>query len=89
MKKRSPAPRDLADRLTLPREALGAARLTVTGGRQVLLENHRGLLSYAPELIHVSLGQGSLRFLGSGLCLRAMSREALVIEGSLRAIEWE
>ena len=47
-------PQELTERLELPEEALlAAAKLTVTGGKRALVENHRGVLEYGQERIVV------------------------------------
>lgn len=81
---------ELCDRLELPEEAVtGAARLTVTGGRSALVENHRGLLEYGAEQIRVGTGRGQIVLRGSGLTLAAMNGGELLIRGALQSVEWE
>ena len=81
---------ELAERLELPQEAVpGAARLSVTAGKRVLVENHRGLLEYGPERIVVKTEAGKLVLSGSGLGIRAMDRRDLLIGGKLQCAEWE
>lgn len=83
-------PQDLAERLALPEEALlGTARLTVTGGRRLLVENHRGVMDYDRERIVVSLGRGRLNISGTGLVIIAMNRRELLIGGRIQSVEWE
>ena len=67
----------------------GAARLSVTAGKRVLVENHRGLLEYGPERIVVKTEAGKLVLSGSGLGIRAMDRRDLLIGGKLQCAEWE
>ena len=68
MKNMKELPQDLAQRLELPEEALlGALKLTVTGGRQALVENHRGLLDYSEERILISAIKGKLAISGTGI----------------------
>ena len=81
---------DLAERLDLPEDALlGAAKLTVTSGRKVLVENHRGILEYGMERIVISTGRGKICLQGSGLQLEAMNRNEVLICGKLQNVEWE
>ena len=90
MKKRQALLMNLAERLELPQEALaGAARLTVTGGRRALIENHRGILEYGGERIAVSTSQGRLIVSGAGLRLLAMNRHELLIGGAVQDVEWD
>ena len=81
---------DLAERLELPPEALGAAlRLTAVNDRRLLIENHAGLLLYGRELIRVSTGHGQLSVYGTELCMSAMNRAELLITGRLQSLTWE
>ena len=80
----------LAAKMALPEELLpGTARLTLTGGSQVRIENHRCLLSFAPDAVEVGCGKLRLRIRGSGLELRGMEREALYITGTILSVEVE
>lgn len=88
MKNRKVA-QELCERLDLPAEAAGASKLTVIGGRQALVENHRGLLEYGEELIRVKLDAGELVLRGSELRLTVMTGKELLIRGRLLAAEWE
>lgn len=82
-------PAALAERLGLPGELLpGGGRLTLCGGRQALIEGHRGLLEYTGDRIVVSFGREKLTLTGDGLCLRAMNRGELLVTGRIRAAEW-
>ncbi len=80
---------ELAERLELPQEALtGAAKLSVTGGRRLLIENHRGILAYDCDCAVISLGDEKLQILGSRLCLLAMNRRELLLGGKILSVEW-
>ena len=88
--KKTKLPRDLSERLDLPPEAFpGSARLTVTAGRQALVENHRGILSYSEEEIVLGTGKGRISLIGDGLHLTAMNRSDVMILGTIRRMEWE
>ena len=83
-------PRDLCEKLDLPREAFpGSARLTVTAGRQALVENHRGILGYSEEEIVLGTGKGRISLIGDGLHLTAMNQSEVLIHGTIRRVEWE
>ena len=89
MKKHAVSAADLADRLSLPAQALGELKLTVTGDRQVLVENHRGLELVTQELIELKWNKGRLRLYGTGLLIAAASKAQLLVSGKLERIEWE
>lgn len=83
-------PAELAERLELPEELLpGQGRLSLCGGRQALIEGHRGLLEYTPESVVVSFGREKLSLAGERLKLRAMNAGELVVTGRIRRAEWE
>lgn len=81
---------ELAERLDLPEDALlGAAKLTWIGGRQALIENHRGLLEYSADRVTVNIGRGRLILQGRGLTVKAMNQRELWICGRISSVEWE
>ncbi|MBQ7459859.1 MAG: YabP/YqfC family sporulation protein [Oscillospiraceae bacterium] len=77
-----------AEVFSLPSEAAGVSRVTITGNSRAHIENHRGLLSYAAEEISVNAGRLILRFRGAGLEIEAMSDLELVIKGEILALEY-
>ena len=83
-------PAALAERLGLPNEIVpGGGRLTLSGGRQALIEGQRGILEYSGERVVISFGREKLCLTGSGLYLQAMNAGELVVTGCIRAAEWE
>ena len=80
----------LLSRLDTPAAALTQApRITISGGRQVLVEGHRGLLEYAGDRIAAAGPGCRILIKGEGLCLVAMDRHELVVSGRLWAVEME
>ena len=67
---------------------LGSAKLTVTGGRSAVIENHRGVLEYTAERIVVAVPRGKVCLDGTGLRLKAMNKNELLVGGRIRNIEW-
>ena len=89
MKKLRELPYELADKLELPEDVLlGSGKLTVTGGRNAAIENHRGVLEYTAERIVVAVPRGKVCLDGTGLCLKAMNKNELLVGGRIRNIEW-
>ena len=83
-------PAALAEWLGLPNEIVpGGGRLTLSGGRQALIEGQRGILEYSGERIVISFGREKLSLMGDGLYLRAMNAEELLVTGRIRTAEWE
>ena len=76
-----------ADLLDLPAdEVAGLPRLELVGDREVRISNHRGIMAYGSEEIHVSGGTFILRIAGEGLELRAMTGLELLITGRIGQI---
>lgn len=89
MKSMKELPYDLAEKLALPAElSLWTGRLTVTGGRCALIEDHRGIIEYSDTRVVVTTGRGKLILSGSGLKLTAMNRGELLISGKIQSVEW-
>lgn len=81
---------DLAARLELPAEAVaGAVKMTVTAGKRVLIENHRGILEFDTERIIIRTERGKLILSGTALAIRCMDGRDLLISGNLQHAEWE
>ena len=78
-----------AERLEIPAFGLhGLPRLTLTGDRQLLVEQHRGLTRYSAGEITIALQKGSVRLTGKNLRLVAMDKEAVLIAGEIRCLEY-
>ena len=66
LKKIKQLPSALAEKMELPGELLpGAASLILTGGKQALVEGHRGIVEYSQEQIVLALKRGKLILSGS------------------------
>ena len=64
----------------------GLPRIEITGSRELRMENHKGILAYGTEEIHINGGKLIVRVQGAGLELRAMNAGQLLITGEIRAI---
>ncbi len=77
-----------AEVLDLPADALaGVPRLELVGDGELRLENHKGILAYGKEEIHVSGGPFLIKIAGEDLELRAMTGLELLITGRIRQIQ--
>lgn len=78
----------LAAAMELPGEAAaGLPVVRLVGDGQVVMENHRGLLSYGKEEICVSGGRLIVKLKGDGLELKAMNGRELRITGHITGVE--
>ena len=65
----------------------GQPRIELIGSGELRMEQHRGILAYGPEEIHISGGKLVVRVKGRGLELRAMTPTELLITGEISAVE--
>lgn len=80
---------ELADRLQLPMEALGATKLSLTAGRWLLLENHSGVREYSEDRVCIGCGRGRVNISGVGLEIDSMSERDILLSGRIHTVEWE
>ena len=77
-----------AEALDLPADALaGLPRLELVGDGELRMENHRGILAYGKEEIHVSGGKIIAKVRGRGLELRSMNASELLITGEIAGVD--
>ena len=77
-----------AEAFDLPADALtGLPRLELVGDRELRMENHKGILAYGSEEIHVSGGAFIVKISGQNLELRAMTGLELLITGKIDQIQ--
>ena len=76
-----------AELFDLPAEAVaGLPKLELVGDGELRMENHKGILAYGREEIHVSGGDWVVKIAGEGLELRAMTGLELLITGKISQI---
>lgn len=77
-----------AQTFDLPADAMaGLPRVELLGDRELRMENHKGILAYGKEEIHISGGKIIVRVTGDGLELKAMNTNELLITGHIAAVE--
>ncbi|MBQ9412919.1 MAG: sporulation protein [Oscillospiraceae bacterium] len=80
----------LSETLDLPAEAVaGTPRVILTGTGRVLIENHRGLTSCTETAVEAEGRPGRIRVRGTGLLLRAMDGEMLLVTGRISGVDLE
>ena len=74
--------------LDLPGDVVaGLPRLELTGSRELRMENHKGILAYGSEEIHISGGKLVVKVRGSDLELKAMNASQLLITGEIDGVD--
>ena len=77
-----------AEYMTLPSEVLGASQIEITGTRQILLCGHKGIRIYTETEIIVDLTDCAVAVCGSGLGIRSMTKDELMLSGQLHSISF-
>lgn len=76
-----------AELFDLPADVVaGLPKLELVGDGELRVENHKGIVSYGREEIHVSGGAYLIKITGEGLELRAMTGLELLITGKILQI---
>ena len=77
-----------AQLMELPADVLaGLPRLELIGDGELRIENHKGILAYGTQEIHVSGGHYVVKITGTDLELRAMTGLELLVTGHIRQVQ--
>ncbi len=80
----------LAGFLEIPQDiVLDLPRITMLGNKQLLVENHKGIIEYTPSLVRIKLNQGELFIAGEDLSLGNLQAEQILVEGVVREVKYD
>ncbi|MBC8014191.1 MAG: sporulation protein YqfC [Sporomusaceae bacterium] len=80
----------LAGILEIPQDIiLDLPRITMLGNKQLLIENHKGIIEYTPSLLRIKLSQGELIVKGKDLILANLQIEQILVEGTVGEIKYD
>ncbi len=89
MSKRSEFLTELTAHVELPQAVLpNAAKMTVVSGKQIRIENHRGILEFGSDRVVIRFESEKLILAGQELRILGMNRDEILIEGRLQNAEW-
>ena len=80
---------DIAEKLELPAEAVGALLVTVSGRGRILIENCLGVVHFSADAVCVRAKEGRLTVYGKGLKISALGRGKMLLRGDVGSMEWE
>jgi len=73
----------------LPREAIGKTlRVVLMGRGSVLVERHRGVITYLPDQLKLRLENGYLEIRGHSLRIREYSAGDAAVEGVIDSLKF-
>ncbi len=80
----------IAGILEIPQDiVLDLPRMTMLGNKQLLIENHKGIIEYTPSLVRIKLNQGELIIIGENLMLANLQMEQILVEGIVGEIKYD
>lgn len=73
----------------MPSEALiGKPRIVLSGQESLLIEQHRGIVSYTPDRLVVRMNEGRMNILGSEMKLQSYEKRELWVLGTIKSLEF-
>ena len=79
-----------ADAWGVPKDVImNIPRLTISGDKEIYIENHKGILEYTDTEIHISTAMGIVRVCGKNLVIDRIRLEDIVISGCFSRVEYE
>jgi len=80
----------VGDILDFPPDVVGEGpKITITGRRQILVENYVNIVNFSEEEIRLETAEGDVCFGGKGLVLKVILSTELRIEGELSSLSFE
>jgi len=81
--------RRITDFLDLPKEVfLDLPKITLLGNMQLFIENHYGIIEYAPGIIRISSKKGEIIVTGTNLVIETILAEEINIAGKIQEIKF-
>ena len=75
--------------LDFPPDVVGEGpKITITGRRQIMVENYLSVLNFSEEEIRLATAEGDIFFRGKGLMLKVILATELQIEGALSSFSF-
>lgn len=80
----------VSDAWGVPKDVImNIPRLTISGDKEIYIENHKGILQYSAAEIRVSTPMGIVHICGKSLILERIRTEDILISGTFERIEYE
>lgn len=81
---------NVVESLELPKDLVyGYVLLTVTGRKELLVENYRGILEYSTECIRLQAKDCRVTITGKALNIQYYTNEEMKICGIIKSIQYE
>jgi len=75
--------------LEIPKElVMDTGKVTVIGQKQLLLENHKGIVEYEDFRIKVNTREGIIQLEGNGMDIKEITSEDIMVSGDIYSIQF-
>lgn len=89
-KKLKSVKQNMVESLELPKDLMyGDSIVTITGRREVLIENYKGILEYTEDYIKIQAKNVKLTVYGKQLSIEYYTNEDMKVVGFVKSIEYE
>ena len=79
----------LTSLLALPAEiTLNLPLLTMVGGEELTVENHKGIIEYSEEALRINTAAGVLAVAGQRLAVKQLTAERILVKGTIQRVEF-
>lgn len=64
-------------------------RIQISGLEEIIIENHRGIISFESECVEVDSSVGKIRITGSNLEILFMGSATIIVGGKFKGVEYK
>jgi len=79
---------NISEALELPKDlVLDLPKIVMIGNIQMNITNHKGIIEYTQEVLRVNSSIGIIKVSGSGLELKTILSEEIIVKGNIEKVE--
>lgn len=80
---------NIAEVLEVPKDvALGESIITLTGKREVLIENYKGIVEYNDKFIKIKTKNGLIEIVGNKFLITYLTDDEIKVTGKINSIKY-
>lgn len=88
--KNSKTVEDIAKKLDIPKDiVMNLPKITITGNREILIENHKGIILFEENMIKVNSNAGVILINGNNLKIEYLEGKTIVVGGKFSSVIYE
>lgn len=69
-------------------QALSCCQTVLIGNRQAIVDCAKGIMHYSCECVKLDLGKIYMTFSGSGLTIRALCEDKIIVDGEIMRVDF-